>query len=113
MNVNLSKSGFSLSSKNPLGTINLINPNRSSGKILGLQFRGSKGLAIAGIGALFSILFYLTSLFLRLVYFITLRLIPVVLWLIEITVNVIRVLSALLIYIVTDLPKQLMNKPKQ
>ena len=64
MNVNLSKSGFSLSSKNPLGTINFINPNRSSGKILGLQFRGSKGFAIAGIGALFDILFYLTSFFL-------------------------------------------------
>ncbi|MDB4631721.1 hypothetical protein OAF61_04500, partial [Pseudomonadales bacterium] len=41
-NLNLSKSGFSLSSKNDYGTFNFTNPNRSSFKFGGVQLRGQK-----------------------------------------------------------------------
>ncbi len=38
--LNLSKSGLSLSARNPLGSVNLTNPMRSSAKVAGIQFRG-------------------------------------------------------------------------
>lgn len=40
--LNLSKSGVSVSTRNPLGTFNWSKPNRSSVKIAGVQLRGKK-----------------------------------------------------------------------
>lgn len=44
--VNLSKSGVSLSTRNPMGTFNWFKPNRSSVKIAGVQLRGNKAANI-------------------------------------------------------------------
>jgi len=40
--LNMSKSGFTVSSRNELGTFNWIKPNRSSAKVFGVQMRGRK-----------------------------------------------------------------------
>ena len=47
LNLNLSKSGFSLSSSNKLGAYNWSRPNYSSFKFAGLQLRGKKAASIA------------------------------------------------------------------
>ena len=92
INVNLSKSGISFSSKHRFfGTLNLSNPNRSSVKFLGIQLRGKKAAPIAAIGLFISLIgfgiklltvalyliyllvifpFYCASFFVRLVIFI-------------------------------------------
>lgn len=44
--LNLSKSGVSVSTRNPLGTFNWSKPNRSSVKIAGVQLRGKKAANI-------------------------------------------------------------------
>lgn len=44
--LNLSKTGMSVSTRNPLGTFNWIKPNRSSVKIAGVQLRGKKAANI-------------------------------------------------------------------
>lgn len=44
--LNLSKSGVSLSTRNPIGTFNWMKPNRSSVKIAGVQLRGKKAANI-------------------------------------------------------------------
>ena len=46
LRLNLSKSGVSVSTRNALGTFNLIKPNRSSVKIAGVQLRGKKAANI-------------------------------------------------------------------
>ena len=46
-NINLSKSGLSVSNKNPLGTFNFTRPRSSSSTIGGIQVRGTNGAVIA------------------------------------------------------------------
>ena len=53
--LNLSKSGITVSSKTPIGTLNWVRPARSSAKIAGLQFRGQNALTIHAIYAVFAI----------------------------------------------------------
>ena len=54
INLNLSKSGFSLSQRNMLGTYNFSNPNRSSANLFGVQIRGKKAAPWALLGLLMS-----------------------------------------------------------
>ena len=56
LNLNLSKSGFSISSKSKLGNYNFTNPHRSSFKFGGIQLRGKKASGLAGIATLFTLL---------------------------------------------------------
>lgn len=60
--LNVSKTGMTVSTRNPFGTINWIKPNRSSAKLFGVQVRGQKALfiqmvmlAITGVVALASL----------------------------------------------------------
>lgn len=62
LNLNASKSGFSLSQTNLLGTYNFSNPNRSSANILGIQLRGKKAAPWALIGFWLSLPIYLVKL---------------------------------------------------
>ena len=78
-NVNLSKSGLSLSQKTNFGTLNLTNPNRSSASILGINFRGKKAAQTVAILTLIEFLF--KSIWL------VLSLVPIVLRLIAISIN--------------------------
>ena len=106
MNINLSKSGFSFSARNPFGTVNLTNPKRSSGRIMGIQVRGSAGLFIASMGALI----YCGYLAIKTAALIVARSIPIILWGMQIVWSVIMLLVSLLIFTVIDLPRQLLSK---
>src|SRR6056300_608145 len=55
LNLNASKSGFSFSQTNLLGTYNFSNPNRSSANILGIQIRGKKAAPWALLGFFISL----------------------------------------------------------
>ena len=66
-NVNLSKSGLSLSQKTNFGTLNLTNPNRSSASIFGINFRGKKAAQTVAILTLLEFLLKLLWLIIRLV----------------------------------------------
>jgi len=57
-NLNLSKSGFSLSSKSRYGTYNISNPNRSSFKYAGVQIRGKKAAGLALLGSIITFIKY-------------------------------------------------------
>ena len=62
LNLNTSKSGFSLSQTNLLGTYNFSNPNRSSANILGIQIRGKKAAPWALLGLWISLPIHLVKL---------------------------------------------------
>jgi hypothetical protein len=51
--LNVSKSGFSISSKTPIGAVNWIRPGSSSAKIAGVQVRGQKALYLHAIYSIF------------------------------------------------------------
>ena len=106
MNVNLSKSGFSLSARNSFGTVNLTNPKRSSGRIMGVQVRGSAGLFIALAGTII----HLSYLAIRTFIVLVIRSIPIFLWVSEITWKFIIFLLSLAAYVTLDLPRQLFRK---
>jgi hypothetical protein len=67
LNLNMSKSGFSLSQTNILGTYNFSNPNRSSANILGVQIRGKKAAEWALFGLIISLPFYFLKLLILLI----------------------------------------------
>ena len=50
--LNLSKSGLSLSQKFSIGTLNLMNPKRSSANIAGMNFRGKNALLLLFIASI-------------------------------------------------------------
>lgn len=55
--VNLSKSGLTVSSKTPVGTVNWIRPGRSSFKLAGVQLRGHKAAWLQALYGVFSLVF--------------------------------------------------------
>lgn len=70
LNLNLSKSGFSLSSKSRYGTYNISNPNRSSFKYAGIQIRGKKASGLALLGSIFTLVKYFLFLIPKIISFI-------------------------------------------
>ena len=112
LNLNLSKSGFSLSSKSKYGTYNFTNPNRSSFKFGGIQLRGKKAAGpalfftiLTWISYLLSVLFNLLTFFFKIsIYLIrlTIAFIPTLIDLVYLLVNI-------MLYFTIDLPKQLYN----
>ena len=88
INLNASKSGFSLSQTNLLGTYNFSNPNRSSANILGIQIRGKKAAPWALLGSwisltnhLFKFLIGLIQLVLQVIELLT----RLAIWLLQLT----------------------------
>lgn len=55
LNLNASKSGFSLSQRNLIGTYNFTNPNRSSANLFGIQIRGKKAAPWAFLGLIITL----------------------------------------------------------
>ena len=53
--VNVSKSGFSMSTKFPSGTVNWLSPGRSSATIAGVTIRGTKAIPFALLSWLFGL----------------------------------------------------------
>jgi len=54
-NLNLSKSGLSLSTKMPSGTVNWLKPGRSSATVAGVTIRGTKAMPFALLSWLFGL----------------------------------------------------------
>ena len=112
LNLNLSKSGFSISSKSQYGTYNFTNPNRSSFKFAGIQVRGKKA---AGPALFFTVLtliphiiaaiFNLVALLFRVCIF----LIRVLMAFVPVLIDCIYFLLNLILFLAIDLPKQLYN----
>jgi hypothetical protein len=70
LNLNLSKrSGFSLSWRNSIGSINLSRPQYSSAKVFGMQFRGKKAQSIQGYFLLFSMALFAAKVTLLGIYY--------------------------------------------
>ena len=108
LNLNLSKSGFSLSVKNKVGAINLRNPNRSSATFLGIQVRGKKALEIHRIyltyyiiSKLVSLIFFLSFLILKTSIILTMRAVII-------CFCIFKFVYFLFIFLFWDIPRQLM-----
>ena len=119
LNLNLSKSGFSISGSTKWGTYNFKNPNRSSFKFAGYQIRGekAKGLAliflipqliIAAIAAIPALMQLAISIFQFLINFV-LILIKVILnvfiWLIKFSILIGVIFYEFLMYLFVDIPR--------
>ena len=61
MNLNLSKSGFTFSTKGLFGTYNILRPKRSSATIGGIQVRGTAGMIFSLIGVILNFGWMLVS----------------------------------------------------
>jgi hypothetical protein len=68
INLNLAKSGLSVSITSKFGTLNLKNPNRSSFKFGGIQIRGKKAAGPASIFALMTLLYVVVKWVLHFTY---------------------------------------------
>lgn len=106
MNLNASKSGFSLSQTNLLGTYNFSNPNRSAANILGIQIRGKKAAPWAFLGLLISLPIHLIKLSVRICQLV-LQAIEVLLrltiWLLQLTWALLAWIASLLWHLVIAL----------
>jgi hypothetical protein len=106
VNVNLSKSGFSASVKNSLGTFNLKNPNRSSATFAGIQVRGKNAAWIAGFGFILD----LAVMLMRLAFFIAYRVLFILAWAAVVAWDLSKFLGSWMLFLVIDLPQQLRKK---
>lgn len=75
--LNVSKSGFSISSKTPIGTVNWIRPGSSSAKIAGIQVRGKN----AQIFHALYLVFWAVALVVKLAVLLLLGVVQLVAWL--------------------------------
>ena len=112
LNLNLSKSGFSLSAKNRVGAINLKNPNRSSATLMGIQVRGKKALNIHYIYFIYFIISKLISLLFFFALF-TVKLFTTLFFrAVIIFSSIVKFIYFLFIFLFWDIPRQLFfNKP--
>ena len=113
MNLNLSKSGFTFSTKGLFGTYNILRPKRSSATIGGIQVRGIAGMIFSLIGVILNFGWMLVSFAIGLLKFgltAIVRLIPIALWLIQLAWNLMLLSGSFLIYLFTDFPRQLFGK---
>ncbi len=117
LNLNLSKSGFSLSTKSKYGTYNFKNPNRSSFKFAGIQLRGknAKGLALifslitlfaASIKLIFMLPIYIFRV-LQFLFYILLIFGKIILNILIILSRIILCIYDFIFLILIDIPKQL------
>ncbi len=112
LNLNLSKSGFTLSSRSKHGTYNITRPNRSSFKFAGIQLRGKKAAVPALIFTILTLIpILITSIFSAIEYLFQ-ALILLLKLIINIFIIVFRIFSVIyefLLLIFVDVPKQIIN----
>ena len=116
-NLNLSKSGFSLSSKSKYATFNFSNPNRSSFKMGGIQLRGKKAKGLAFIATVFNLIPFIINTIIALpimMFRILISIFNILEFFVKLTINVFifffRLIQAgyeLLLFIFIDIPKQI------
>jgi len=113
MNLNLSKSGFTFSTKGLFGTYNLLRPKRSSATVAGIQVRGTAGMIISAIGVLVEFAISMIKLAWGIAKFagiVLVRLIPILLWLGQLAWNLIMLAGSFIIYLILDFPKQIFSR---
>lgn len=113
LNLNLSKSGFSWSSKSRFGTYNISSPNRSSFKYAGIQIRGKKASGLALIGSVFTLITYLIGLIPKFMYsliFLVQVIMVILLQSLQMIVSLISITYNLSLFLIIDVPKQLLNR---
>lgn len=112
LNLNLSKSGFTLSSKSKYGTYNITRPNRSSFKFAGIQLRGKKA---AGPALIFTILtmipVLITSIFsaIEILLQTLILLSKLIINVFIIVFRIFLVIYEFLLLLFVDVPKQIIN----
>lgn len=128
LNVNLSRSGLSVSTKSKFGTYNWARPNYSSFKIAGIQIRGKKASGPALIFAILSIFlpffqWAISSLALLASYFVILSiqgllfciifLLPYLMWSLNLVFNTLLTATLFvfnsLLFLIIDAPRLLIN----
>ena len=112
LNLNLSKSGFTLSSKSKYGAYNISKPNRSSFKFAGIQLRGRKA---AGPALIFTILTLVPTL-IKSIFSLAASLIYALSFILMLLINIliillrfVQVIYDSILLITIDIPKQLAN----
>lgn len=119
LNLNLSKSGFSLSTKSKYGTFNLTNPNRSSFKFGGIQIRGRNAKGLAFISTVFTLIPVLLKAMIMmpiLAYKIFVDIFFALMLIGKVAINILIILSRLMLFIYDvafvifiDIPKQIIS----
>lgn len=112
LNLNLSKSGFSVSSKSEYGTYNFTHPYRSSFKFAGIQLRGKKAAGPAFFFTLLTLIPYIFSFvfnLLTLSFRITLFILRVIIAFIPTFIDLAYLIVNIVLFITVDTPKQLYN----
>ena len=116
-NLNLSKSGFTFSSKSEYGTYNISKPNRSSFKFGGVQLRGKKAAPLAGFFFLMTIGEVVMMPILRFLFnavrYLILLSINILIYILTILLKAIPVIYHLILFLIIDVPKQVINNVSQ
>lgn len=103
LNVNLAKSGLSLSSRTKFGTLNWSKPQYSSFSLLGIQLRGKKAFQYALIGLLIFIAYSAFLLTLKLVIWLTIFFVQLFFQVLMITYRLLELLTHVVIYVIARL----------
>ena len=109
LNLNLSKSGFSLSSKSRYGTYNISNPNRSSFKYAGVQIRGKKAAGLALLGSIFTFIkyfLYVVPKIISFIFFLIYACFYGLILLCKTLIDLISIIYNLILFVMIDLPIQ-------
>ena len=102
LNINLSKSGLSVSAKNSFGTFNLKNPNRSSATFAGIQIRGKNAAWIAGLGFILDLAINIIKLSLIILKRVSL----ITAWALVTLWDLLKLIGSASIFLILDFPKQ-------
>ena len=103
LNMNMSKSGVSVSKRTALGTFNFVRPNRSSASFAGIQLRGKNAAIIAGVSLLLELAVAAFQFLTRLLV----AAVPVLLYAANLLWALAVLLGAALAFVFLDLPRQL------
>ena len=110
INLNLSKSGVSVSKRTALGTFNFSHPNRSSVKVAGIQLRGKNAAIIAGVSLLFEFALAVGKLLVwALDWLLKMVVWPVLRWAAGVLQQLVPLLFWALAFALFDLPGQLLD----
>ena len=110
INLNLSKSGVSVSKRTALGTLNFSHPKRSSAKVAGIQIRGMDAAIINGIALLLQLALFVGELLVRaLAWLLNMVVLPVLCWAAGVLQQLVPLLVWALAFVLFDLPRQLLD----
>jgi hypothetical protein len=112
LNLNLAKSGISLSTKSLWGNYNISHPNRSSFKFFGIQIRGKNAAGLAALGSIITWSIYVLKLIPKIIYIGVLLgkfLLLILLWVFKVIYTTLMISYHFTLFLMIDIPKQLYN----